>query len=330
METQDFILLAVVLLCLGLSFLLSGMETGVFALNRLRIRQLKRAGNKRAELLYRYLERPEDFLWTILVGNTATNFVIYTIAAMTLHDWLTTWRAAFFVCFFLAIFLFYALCELLPKMLFQLFPNRLCLLAATPFRVIHLVFQPLAALAAKFSRVLLRWTGGKRFTGYLFGNREELRSVMHETGQNLTSEERAMIDRVLDLQNHTLRAITRPLAQTVTVTTATPLSEVFQIAREKHFTRLPVFEAGAGTQRITGFISLKELLYREKLDLNKTAGDFLNPALYLDEHLRLEEALRRMQRSGRRLAVVLGRERTEIGIVTLHDILRFIFGEVSL
>jgi CBS domain containing-hemolysin-like protein len=52
--------------------------------------------------------------------------------------------------------------------------------------------------------------------------------------------------------------------------------------------------------------------------------------LFLDEDLRVEVALRRMQRSGQRLAVVLNRERREIGIVTLQDMLKAIFGEVSL
>jgi CBS domain containing-hemolysin-like protein len=72
------------------------------------------------------------------------------------------------------------------------------------------------------------------------------------------------------------------------------------------------------------------LLYQPDLDVNKTAADYVRPALYLDEDLRLEVALRRMQRSGQRLAVVLGRDRREIGIVTLQDILKLVFGEVNL
>ena len=38
-------------LCLAGSFLFSGMEAGVFALSRLRIRQLMRTGSTRAQLL---------------------------------------------------------------------------------------------------------------------------------------------------------------------------------------------------------------------------------------------------------------------------------------
>ena len=59
-------------------------------------------------------------------------------------------------------------------------------------------------------------------------------------------------------------------------------------------------------------------------------GEFVKPALYLDEDLRLEVALQRMQRGGQRLAIVLGRNRKESGILSLQDVLKVIFGEVSL
>ena len=55
---------------------------------------------------------------------------------------------------------------------------------------------------------MLRWTGGRTFTGHLFGSREEMRLVMQESSQGLTSEERVMINRVLDLQNVTIQQVT--------------------------------------------------------------------------------------------------------------------------
>ena len=56
----------------------------------------------------------------------------------------------------------------------------------------------------------------------------------------------------------------------------------------------------------------------------------MQPALFLDEDLRLEVALRRMQRSGQRLAIVLAATGARVGIVSLQDVLKVIFGEVSL
>src|SRR5882757_9642830 len=78
----------VLILCLLLAFLLSGMEAGVFALNRLRVRRLARAGRPSAKLLNGFLEKPEKFLWTILVGNTLANFLILGFTLAKIHEWL--------------------------------------------------------------------------------------------------------------------------------------------------------------------------------------------------------------------------------------------------
>ena len=316
--------------CLAVSFVLSGMEAGVFALSRLRIRQQMRAGQPSAKVLHDYLEHPENFLWTILVGNTVANLLILGWLVAKLHEALGGYRVWFVVVFSVAVFLFYAFFDLLPKMLFRMYPNRLCVLLARPFRFIHLALRPLVALVETFSSALLRWRGGKAFTGHLFGNREELRLVMQESAQAFTSEERTMINRVLDLQTLTVRQAMKPLEQAVVMTAQTPVSAALALCRERKLTRLPVWETRDGQQRIVGLLALNTLLYEPALDTNKPVGEYIKPALYLDEDLRLEVALRRLQRSGQRLAIVLGRDRHEIGILSLQDVLKFVFGEVSL
>jgi len=211
------IIWAAFLACLAVSFVLSGMEAGVFALSRLRVRQQMRAGKPSAKVLHDYLENPEDFLWTILVGNTVANFLILGWLVAKLHEALGHYRVWFVVVFSVVVFLFYTLFDLLPKMLFRMYPNRLCVLLARPFRFIHLALRPLVALVETFSSVLLWWRGGKAFTSHLFGNREELRLVMQESAPTFTSEERTMINRVLDLQTLTVRQAMKPLEQVVAV-----------------------------------------------------------------------------------------------------------------
>src|SRR5436190_8543386 len=103
--------------CLSLSFILSGMEAGVFALSRLRIRQQMRSRRRAAEVLHRYLENPENFLWTILVGNTVANFFILGWIVVLLHHALFGHRVWFALSFAVISFFFYAFFDLLPKML---------------------------------------------------------------------------------------------------------------------------------------------------------------------------------------------------------------------
>jgi putative hemolysin len=306
------------------------MEAGVFALSRLRIRQQARAGLPSAKLLHEYLENPENFLWTILVGNTVANALVLGWLVVMLHQNLTGRLGWFVLVYAVTVFLFYALFDFLPKMLFRMFPTRLCVWLARPFRWVHLILRPLVAGVEWASGVLLRWRGGKVFTGHLFGNREELRLVMQDSTQTLTSEERGMINRVLDLQTLTVRQVMSPLSQAVTTTTQSKIADVLRICQQTKFTRLPVWATRDGQQRIIGLLHLNSLLYQPALDLSRLAGEYIKPALFLDEDLRLEIALRRMQRGGQRLAIVLARDRREIGILSLQDVLKVIFGEVSL
>ncbi len=317
-------------LCLATSFLMSGMEAGVFALSRLRIRQQMRSGNPRAQALYAHLENPENFLWTILVGNTLANVSAFIIGVFALHQWLGRWPVLLCVALLAGGILFYALCELMPKTLFRLYPNRLCMMMAIPFRLVHLALKPLVSLMALFAGSLLRWSGGKRFTGHLFGNRDELRTVMQESAQSLTSEERTMINRVLDLQNLTVCQVAIPLAKAVTVSMETTVRDLFALSRERGFSRLPVWKTGAGRRRIAGLVLVRPLLFQSGLDENRTAAEFLKPALYLQDELRLEVALRQMQRTGQRMGIVVGPGGVELGLISLQDILKVIFGEVSL
>jgi putative hemolysin len=317
-------------LCLLLSFLLSGMEAGVFALNRLRVRRLARAGKPSARLLQGFLENPERFLWTILVGNTLANFVILGFLLVKIHEWFLGDRLLIVSIFGATVFLFYTFFDLLPKMLFRAHPNSLCLSAANIFRFVNLALGLPVLIVADVSKTILRWTGGRAFTGRLFGNREEMRAVMQESSQAFTSDERAMINRVLDLQNYTVGQIATPLAKTATVENDTLLGDALNLAREKNFSRLPVWEMRDGRRRIAGLIAVNTLLFSSGLDLQHPASLHLTPALFLEEDVRLEVALRRMQRAGQRLAIVLTRDGSEAGIVTLEDILKLMFGEVKL
>ena len=113
MSDVNILLLLASLLCVGLSFLFSGMETGVLALNRFRIRQLTRSGDRRAVVLQNFLQNPEDFLWTILVGNTVVNFVIFSLGFLQLQKGLGHRPVLEVAVFLVGIFLFYIVCGIL-------------------------------------------------------------------------------------------------------------------------------------------------------------------------------------------------------------------------
>ena len=163
----------------------------------------------------------------------------------------------------------------------------LCLSTAKVFRLASLVLSPVVFIVEGVSLAVLRWTGARAFTGRLFGNREEMRAVMAEAAQALTTEEHAMVNRVLDLQHFTVAQITVPLAKTFSVAAGSPLREALALAREKNLSRLPVWETRDGKNRIAGLLEVSRLLFREQLDANKPVAEFMSPALFIDEDTRL-------------------------------------------
>jgi len=324
---MDAVLLMLFVASLALAFILSGMEAGVFSLSRWRIRHQMRSGNRRARALYSYLENPDPFLWTILVGNTIASVTAVSLMVMFFYKQLARWPALFTVTLAGSVLLFYAAFELLPKTIFRLFPNRLCMFLAAPFRLIYLLFKPVVALLMAVVGNFPQGSGAARIFGHVFSSREEMRWVMQESAPGLTPEERMMINRVLDLEKMSVGQIALPLRKVVTVTSRSPIADVLKTGKQTGFTRLLVRDEAKN--RIIGIISLRVVLRDPKLDETRTAADYMAPALTFDVQMRLESALRQMQRMSQHLAIVIGPDKRELGAVNLQDILKMIFGDVT-
>jgi putative hemolysin len=322
---NTLLLTAGVLLAMVMSFIFSGMESGLFALSRSRIRQLMRAGDRRAVLLHGYLERPERFLWTILTGNTVANFLLVALLVTTLYGALPLASVRFWSLLAGALFLVYLLLDLLPKVLFRRFPNRLCLALVMPFRWLAIILTPLVAPLAWLAN---RLAGGEARGGQIFGNREELRALMEGAQNPLSSEERRLVNRVLNLQKLTVQRVAVPWDKVRRTTEHTPAAAARAALAESGQSRMPVTSADG--RQVIGVITIKTLLYHPRLESAGQVRDFMTPALFFEANTRLEEALRQFQQGGHRQAIVMDATRQPVGIVSLTDVLKIIFGEVTL
>jgi len=314
-----------VLLAMSMSFLFSGMESGLFALSRVRIRQLVRTGDRRAVLLHDYLERPERFLWTILAGNTIANFLLVALLVAALYTRLPVNDPRFWLLLGTALFLMYSLLDLLPKVLFRRFPNRLCLLMVVPFRWLAVILTPAVAPLAWLAG---RLAGGDLRAGQIFGNREELRAMMEGAQNPLSTEERTLINRVLNLQKYTVQRVIVPWENVQRTSESASALAARTLLAETGRSRMPVTTDDG--RRVTGVISIKTLLSRPRLEAAERARDYMTPALFFEINTRLEEALKLFQQGGHRQAVVVDASRQPVGTVSLTDVLRTIFGDVTL
>lgn len=320
-------LIMCVLVCGALSFLFSGMEAGVFSLNRFRLRHLARRGHAQAAALVRYLDRPESFLWTVLCGNTLANFVVFGIGATVAYKHLVRQPVAAVTAYAAFVFLFYTVSDLLPKMVFRAQPERFCFAMVRPFMVVQRLLHPLVWVVEWVSRIIsgLLSSHIKR----MLTARTELRLMMEDSLRDMPGEEQALIRRVLALENTQIRHLARPLAEVVAVEADTPLEQALSLAHGHGLSRLPVWGVQGGRKQIIGMIDVDALVFGDGQEAKSRAGECLSPMPQLDEDLPADVALARLRRAGQRMAVVVQRDGTPVGLLSVSDILETIFGKTD-
>ena len=339
MDTTQGFLLVSGILCAGVSFFLSGLETGLVEVSRLRLRRMAREGNMKASQLLRYLDEPENTLWTILVGNTLANVYLALVGLYVLAKFLSVedlsqllklspQAAVFWVLYLFACLLFYSFCELLAKMLFRQQATRLSVMLIGAFRCVELIISPLVGALKFFSEVLLLSPIRDRRQSSLFGSREELRQLMTESGQGLTDDERVMIDRVLDLQNIPVRELAKPFDDFEEIHEDLPVGDLVRNFKVETYTRYPVWTGAGNNRRIAGVVDLRRLIFLNESEWHRPVGHFVESALYQDEDVRLQKLLQTMQRSGQRVIIILDKRKREMGMISLPDILKVVFGRV--
>ena len=323
---MDTVLLLIFTAAGVLAFVFAGLEAGFFALNHLRIRQQMRAGNRRAAMLHNYLAVPERYLRTILAGNAVSLVAAGVAGFALLHRWLSGAPWLLLAGCISAIW-FVFICRLLPKILFRAYPNRLSIFFAPIFRFFEHLLWPLG-WAAQVLTDAITSSAARHIGGHVYSSRDELRLTMQET-PGLTPDERAMIHRVLDLQDLTVQQISVPISKLTTINADTPVARIIELYKERGFSRMPVWRRNDG-ERIIGIVDLNSIIFEEGVDEQKTASDYVSVCPRFVAGTRLEIALRELQRTNQRLGIVLDRQGAESGIVSLQDIMKVIFGEVAL
>jgi hypothetical protein len=117
-----------------------------------------------------------------------------------------------------------------------------------------------------------------------------------------------MINRVLDLQNFTVGKSPNRWRKRWSPSRRNAAARRHPLAREKNFRACRSGKRATAKARIAGLLDARPAAVPRRLDLQKPAAAHMTPALFVNENMRLEVALRLMQRAGQRLAIVLARD----------------------
>ena len=159
---------------------------------------------------------------------------------------------------------------------------------------------------------------------------EEEISIMLREAQaagEVHAAETEIVQMALRLGDRRVGAVMTPRTQVEWLDLSDSLEENRRKIRASHYSRFPVFEGGP--VQVAGIVQVKDLLIAEMSGAPVELRRLVRPALYIPETATALEALEVFRKSGEPMALIVDEFGDFQGIVTLHDILQSLVGEIA-
>jgi Mg2+/Co2+ transporter CorB len=332
MLTEDWISLAVIVICLVLSFFFSGSETALTGFSRARMLQLEKNGNARARLVNRLVETRERMIGAILAGNNVANIAASALTTGVLYAWFGDVGVLYATAIMTVVIVVFI--EVLPKTIAINAPDRIALLAARPILWLVRLMGPILVGIEALVRWILRLFGARFGTdqAYLSAH-EELRGtvdLLHREG-SVEKHDRDMFGGLLDLRDLVVSDVMIHRTEMISVCADLPPKEVTMAVLAEPVTRVPLWSGKP--DNIIGILHAKDLLRAVRDadgDLSKVdVKAMARPPWFVPDVRPLSEQIKAFRRRKTPFALVVDEYGELMGLVTLEDILEEIVGDIT-
>ena len=315
----------VLLFCAGLilSALFSGAETGLYCLNRIRLRYRAERGDRNAGRLQHLLRDITKTITAVLIGNNIANFMVTGVFTSYLEG--TTLPHPEIAATIILAPLLFVFAETLPKNVFQQKADALAYPLEPMLTAIRYLFYPaVVMLSGLTALVRMAFDRTHQHSDALL-TRQGLRFFFQESHGSLTPYLGQITENIMSLHRATAGDSMIPMAQVTAIGIDDSGALLRDLIRSSWYSRLPVYE-GSRTN-VVGILNTYDYLYEGE----HPGGirHLVRPALLIERSTPIHHALRRMQSSRNLLAIVTDGRGRAVGIISLKDLLEEIVGELA-
>lgn len=325
MDTVGVIQFIIAIILVFLSAFFSSAETALTTANKVRIRSLEEAGNKRAAVVNKILSNYNKMLSTILIGNNIVNISASSLTTILASKLFGSYAVGIATGLLTIVVLLFG--EIVPKTWAMLNADKISLAYSRIIYGLMILLTPVIFIINKLSNGIMRLLhiDPNKKTALMTEN--ELKTyvdVSHEDGV-IESEEREMIYNVFDFSDALAKDIMIPRIHMVTVNVNAAYDELFDIFRECMYTRIPVYQEDK--DNIIGLVNIKDFILvtdKENFSIEK----IMRTAHYTYEYKKSADLMLEMRQKTTNVAFVLNEYGSTIGMITLEDLLEEIVGEI--
>ncbi len=336
--------LVLILFLIGLSGVLSALESASLTANRQVLRTLEAAGDPSASEALAMLANTRRILAGSLTGTLFAPILAAGLLKMLLAQVLPRvfvadtlppglwWVASSTLWTFLLLPpLFLVLSEWLPRQWSRQHPDSFLRISAMKVRWLAAWWFPVAEFLARLLSFGLRRIGLQGGLEPVRLTRQDLRDLLEEPTEVAEAAspgtQRGMIRSILSLGGTLAREVMIPLGQVMAIRLGemSP-TQALAFARRHRYTRYPVYRERMID--LIGFINIYDLL-SEDLE-NARLEDFIHEALFMPETARVDVLLHEFIRHKTQCAIVFDEHGTCSGWVTREDVLEEIVGDLDI
>lgn len=331
--------LALVLAFIVVGGFFAAAEIALVSLRPGQVSRLAETGGRRGRAVERLLVDPNRFLSGVQIGVTLAGFLSSAVGAVTLatpvsgvlqrvglSENLSGSVALVGVTIAIA-YVSLVVGELAPKRLGLQRAEGIALAAAGPLESLARITRPVIWLLGVSSDLIVRLAGGDPRKSRDVMTEAELRDMV-ATNDELTVDERQLIEEVLDAGDRPIREVMVPRVDVSALPASMSLAEAVAAVEGLPHSRYPVVDGGLDDA--VGFVHLRDLLApKAEQDPRTTLGKLARPVLRLPDSRRALPALAEMRRQGAHMAVVVDEYGGGAGIVTLEDLIEELIGDIT-
>lgn len=319
-EIKLFIALGIFLI---MSFFLSGSETALTAVNRMKVHLRAEQGDAKAQKLQKLIAKPDRMITTILIGNNIANIMLPTLVTMIAIS--RGWEVGVATAILTVVLIIFG--EVLPKTISATFADKVAYIVFPVISFLVVILLPLTWLLAQFTNVFIRIIS-KGTVKEATMTKEELRTMVDiaSTEGTFEEEESERIKGVLDFPHKDVSDVmSTHRTDTVGISIDSTYEEVRDLILDSSYTRYPVYEESM--DNVVGLFYSKKLIewsMNPNLTLEELMDD--NP-LFVVQSVSVEKVFKMMMAKKKHMAVILDEYGGTLGIVTHEDIIEEMIGQ---
>lgn len=326
--------ISIIILCLILAALFSGMEIAFISSNKIYLEIEKKQQNFLSKILTKLTEKPSKFIASMLIGNTIVLVIYGFFMGELLMRWIVQCGFSFtnlsniLIQTSISTIVVLITSEFLPKVFFQIYANTFIKFFALPAYFFYVLFYFISTFILWISNFILRRffkTEGDQIP--LFFSKIELGNYITE--QMSTVEDHENIDSEIQIFQNALefsgvkaRDIMTPRTEISAVEIHDTVSDLKEKFINTGYSKILVYQNSLDD--ILGYVHSFELFKKPR-----SIKSVLIPVEFVPETIFIKDVLDLLTKKRKSVAIVLDEYGGTSGMITVEDIVEELFGEIE-